>query len=391
MAIIRSIKVRGLAGRRKSLALDLQPDLNVIWGLNGSGKTSLLKIIHSALVDDATSLLRVPFDTATVVLSSGRSGQEIVERHIDRRELLARREATLIDDDDAGRAVYYSFSQKAAYADGRSSLPWHTSNDKYAGMSYRHGYLPISRISEGRGRAGKRRTASELIDEAAFDRLFADQIQEVWQSYTHRALMQIRSAQDRGLAGILRSVLLGGNNVPSKRVPETAEEAYALVQDFFSAQRLGRMLQLSLDDFRESYTSNKVVTDVVAEIRDVQRGIEAAQEPQRRIESLLSELYTGGKAVALSSREVGIVAGGKAVPLESLSSGEKQMLQLLLETLAAENNPVLIDEPELSLHVDWQSRLIDCLQSVNEAAQLIMATHSPEVMARLADRHIFEI
>ncbi|MGY1784678.1 AAA family ATPase [Geodermatophilus sp. SYSU D00698] len=292
-------------------------------------------------------------------------------------------------DDDSARQFYFTF--QGAVDDSKSAIRWNSSSEIDGASNIRHGYLPISRVSEGRGRGGRRRTASELIDEAAFDRLFAEQIQEVWRSYSHRALLRIREAQDQGLAGILRSVLLGGNALPPRgQKRETAEEAYKLVQEFFASQRLGRILQLSLDDFRDSYTQNQVVTDVVAEIREVQRGIKSAQEPQRRIESLLSDLYSGGKVVALSG-EVGITLDGEPIPLESLSSGEKQLLQLLLETLAADANPVLIDEPELSLHVDWQSRLVECLQTVNENAQLIMATHSPEVMARLADRYVYEI
>ena len=50
--------------------------------------------------------------------------------------------------------------------------------------------------------------------------------------------------------------------------------------------------------------------------------------------------------------------GEEVIPLEALSSGEKQLLQLLLECLAAGANPILIDEPELSLHVDWQTDLL---------------------------------
>jgi predicted ATPase len=172
---------------------------------------------------------------------------------------------------------------------------------------------------------------------------------------------------------------------------ENAEEAYDIVKSFFADQRLGAMLKLSQEAFIQNYDSSALVQEVVGEVADVQKGIDLAQEPQHRIESLLGRLYGGRKKVELRGREVVVLVGRESIPLESLSSGEKQLLQLLLEFLAAGQNPVLIDEPELSLHVDWQNELVSCMRTVNEKAQLIMATHSPEVMANLRDQDIYEL
>jgi predicted ATPase len=163
------------------------------------------------------------------------------------------------------------------------------------------------------------------------------------------------------------------------------------VKAFFSNQRLGAMLNLSRDAFVRNYESSSLVREVVAQVAAVQRQIDLAQEPQHRIEELLGEFYAGGKKVFLRGREVIVEAQGETIPLESLSSGEKQLLQLLLECLAAGANPVIIDEPELSLHVDWQRHLIQYMRTVNDSSQLIVATHSPEVMAFWGDEAIIEL
>ena len=39
----------------------------------------------------------------------------------------------------------------------------------------------------------------------------------------------------------------------------------------------------------------------------------------------------------------------------------------------------ITDEPELSLHIDWQRKLLDSIVQLNPNAQLIVATHSPEI------------
>jgi ABC-type cobalamin/Fe3+-siderophores transport system ATPase subunit len=64
-----------------------------------------------------------------------------------------------------------------------------------------------------------------------------------------------------------------------------------------------------------------------------------------------------------------------------LSSGEKQMLIILLNVLIQENQPsiILMDEPELSLHLAWQLDLIELIQNLNDNAQLIIVTHAAGV------------
>ena len=68
----------------------------------------------------------------------------------------------------------------------------------------------------------------------------------------------------------------------------------------------------------------------------------------------------------------------------NLSSGEKQIVILLSEILLQENKNVLFiaDEPELSLHIDWQREIISAMHELNKNAQLIFATHSPEVVSK---------
>ena len=79
---------------------------------------------------------------------------------------------------------------------------------------------------------------------------------------------------------------------------------------------------------------------------------------------------------------------GKDLPLKLLSSGEKQLLIVLGEALLQQNEACvyIADEPELSLHVKWQESLVDNLLNLNPRAQIIFATHSPDVVSRFGDR-----
>ena len=58
------------------------------------------------------------------------------------------------------------------------------------------------------------------------------------------------------------------------------------------------------------------------------------------------------------------------------------MLVILLTVLIEDNRPYVLfmDEPEVSLHIDWQQRLIEMVKSLNPHVQIILTTHSPAVI-----------
>lgn len=65
-----------------------------------------------------------------------------------------------------------------------------------------------------------------------------------------------------------------------------------------------------------------------------------------------------------------------------LSSGEKQILVILLTVLVQDNRRgvLFMDEPEVSLHVEWQQRLISLIRQLNPNVQIVLTTHSPAVI-----------
>lgn len=70
--------------------------------------------------------------------------------------------------------------------------------------------------------------------------------------------------------------------------------------------------------------------------------------------------------------------------LEQLSSGEKQLFILLTEALLQGGQPFIFiaDEPELSLHIQWQKQILSFIKQLNPNSQIIVATHSPEIAGK---------
>ena len=70
MSHITEFSIWGLAGRKEVYSQKLDRHLNVFFGLNGSGKTSLLKILDSAMERKTDNLINVPFEKAQVKIYS---------------------------------------------------------------------------------------------------------------------------------------------------------------------------------------------------------------------------------------------------------------------------------------------------------------------------------
>ncbi|MFK0272917.1 AAA family ATPase [Ensifer sp. NPDC090286] len=105
--------------------------------------------------------------------------------------------------------------------------------------------------------------------------------------------------------------------------------------------------------------------------------------PKIDFSNLLNDLLVNKKFRFDERNQPTFTAGKKTVDIAELSSGEKQLFIMLTTSLIQENSPFvyLADEPELSLHIEWQRRLVDNLKSLNASAQIIFATHSPDIVA----------
>ena len=82
--------------------------------------------------------------------------------------------------------------------------------------------------------------------------------------------------------------------------------------------------------------------------------------------------------------EVGIRRDGtdELIELSTMSSGERQVFSLLYAaSFLGENEIVLIDEPEISLHIDWQTQLPKAMSNILGKKQLVVCTHSPEIFS----------
>lgn len=110
------------------------------------------------------------------------------------------------------------------------------------------------------------------------------------------------------------------------------------------------------------------------------------ENTNRYIDVLNSFFSDSGKRITFgSSGEICIkLPSGEIGDVYCLSSGERQLFVLItvlmFNTENSSSHVLIIDEPELSLHLKWQENFVDSLIRANSQAQLIMATHSPSII-----------
>lgn len=89
-----------------------------------------------------------------------------------------------------------------------------------------------------------------------------------------------------------------------------------------------------------------------------------------------------GKRIDRQSNELSFIQYNEKLSPYVLSSGEKQILLILLTVLTEDQKPYVLfmDEPEASLHFEWQKELISMVRELNPNAQVLLTTHSPALI-----------
>ncbi len=398
MSHIVEFTVSGLAGRKNDYGQKLNRGVNIFFGLNGSGKTSLLKILDSAMYADVDILKNVPFKAAEVSIYSIHYDRTFVRR-IEQpgKRGTSRKKLEAMDSDDVaisemGRDV----NKLERYDKHDKDFAWTTQPLKpkdAATTKWRHIYLPTWRLyvrDEPHIYSTFSETGGPSRRKYDWDIFFGRRLEHLWSSYSNELLSKVQTIQGKGIASILRRIL--ATKTPRKRSKHLDPEmAYQRVAKFLARQGPKSALG-TRDAFEKRYKKKTDLKELVNEIDSIEEQIEEAMASREKLRELIQDMFTGGKTVIFKDTAIEVKTEGEQnIELASLSSGEKHVLWILIETMLVEQNALLIDEPEISLHVDWQKGLVSAMRQLNPDAQLILATHSPEITADASDKEIFQL
>lgn len=142
------------------------------------------------------------------------------------------------------------------------------------------------------------------------------------------------------------------------------------------------LLQRRYLDFQVSLSNRMVELFTMQDPNAQEKAQLLAQEKihfQDVVDSLFKET---GKTIQRDKNELYFSSFGESLSPYKLSSGEKQMLIILLSVLVQnkQHYTLFMDEPEVSLHIEWQQQLVALIRDLNPNAQIILTTHSPAVI-----------
>ena len=128
---------------------------------------------------------------------------------------------------------------------------------------------------------------------------------------------------------------------------------------------------------------NRIIALLTSGKPEDQQAAAELPKPKKLFQDLVDELFTAtAKTINRTSNEIFFEQYGETISPYKLSSGEKQILVIMLTALVQENKHcvMLMDEPEISLHIEWQQRLVNIIRTLNPNVQIILCTHSPAII-----------
>jgi ABC-type multidrug transport system ATPase subunit len=124
---------------------------------------------------------------------------------------------------------------------------------------------------------------------------------------------------------------------------------------------------------------------ILGEVTAVESTRDGIVEPIRKLNSEINQ-YFPGREIKVDKLSLG--EGSNSIDANALSAGEKQLLSFLCYAAVYNEHVFMVDEPELSLHLDWQRKLITSLRSLGPKHQYFFVTHSPSIYTKFSDYEI---
>jgi len=407
MNYIRKVQIDNFWGHKK-VVLEFTQNENFLIGVNGSGKTTIINLIASAINADFITLDRIEFKKITIYLTPYNSKVNktkiIVTKTYD--EYSSYNDITF--DIYKGREKYRSYDLNSLQEERlirnktlfTKSL-FHNRKDLDFELAklFNTSWLSINRTNDKFRR----------IDENSFESLIDLKLSEFnhqLSGYLAELSRKANEETDKFQKEIFLSLLATeSENALLKTIEriDVDKEANSLKEIYKLFNLKPSEYQSKLDNYIRNYKAakkkieNSQLNFIEAEyligvkrihtIIDKWKLLLNEQEnifsPKKNFIEVINQLFQR-KEIRINERNQLYVTtqSGKEFSVQNLSSGEKQLLIIFGEALLQRQKAhiFIADEPELSLHVEWQEKLVSSLKILNPFAQLIFATHSPDIV-----------
>ena len=364
---INRIEVHGLLGSDRPIIAQLNDDLNIITGRNGSGKTTLMKLAWYIVSGNILLALKeVHFRRATVETEEYSITVHKVSHNTCRIDFSDKDGDVVFEDgyDDEG--------EHSNAEDPANRILMATGGSVF---------LPTFRRIEGGFTLGEGRGApswnNSLFGSRSEKNSIESGLQQLSTTLSNRQHIFVASISTVDIATILLSQFTNLSDQYAQLQQETSQQVINNIKQYEEGKDAGPI---------ENAKANAVISKIKNMIEELDIRRETIMTPIEAVRNLVQKLIrkTG---ITFSSR-LSFGDAASAINSDLLSAGEKQMLSFICYNAFYQNCVFFIDEPELSLHVDWQRQLFSILKDQKSSNQFIVATHSPFIYNKYPDREI---
>lgn len=427
--------------------INFRDSITFLIGINGSGKTTVLKLLNGLLKPNLKELVEIEFSYLKIELEDNQSNSTFLycrkeddavrigfnnrieegkySFDVSRYLLFSKSKESFSLENEELERMYMDFSATKVYTIIRSiSMP--------VILGLNRTYFPKRPIIRNRSTTFPIPYESGKIDD------MTKALMEV-QSLVYDFILDTARRQSKlseefkdkvydEMLSPLDSVSLKSNWSKDLKKLQEAKEVLSKLSNDESQTKITKKISEFIDVFENNineYVNSVNITQnglpnalqdkamhllmLSFQLNKIKKIAEYAKENSDKISDLRSPITRFVNSVNMFFKEGGksiMVAGNgdiivmnkrrknQKMQVEELSSGEKQIITLMaylaFKVDGRRQRIYIVDEPEVSLHITWQERFVDALLEACPEGQFILATHSPSIIAKKERRSLCE-
>lgn len=371
--MIRKLELKGL-NTCVDGAWEFNEDLNIITGRNGSGKTTLLKLIWYLISGNIRQIISdIPLQS--VVIETDSFSLSIIQSESGVGKLRCEFANDGNVDVDFKTPLQTTDHKQideinVQIARGMNSLFFPSFRRIEGGFARSLRHIPTDD-------SARRYTRTDDLTNRRRDNP-VNKLAEMLQEAMSRLSTEMSASDDhRFIASISTHDIVNLLTEKYTKISEKTDELHT---------KLSEDITRKISKTKPLEAATPVLAGIQKRVNQVTNEREALRKPFVVLRERIHDIFQS-KGIRVTKR-ITLGESKEVIASDKLSAGEKQMLSFLCYNTFNENTAIFIDEPELSLHVDWQRLLLPTLLEQETKNQFFVATHSPFIYTKFPEKEI---
>lgn len=387
--------VDGINGKNSTHGLIMNDDINIITGRNGAGKTSTLKLlwlllsgnIRQAIVECTfNSVQLVTSDYSLIIFKNieGKVSQIYFKNENESEEYDEKKftQDNLFEDDDRIGLWTTTYNKKRLSSheiniEHRKVIIQNRSSEKLIktigsisdkinciGESI---YFPTFRRIEGGFSLGENKNRASISND------LEDAMSSLSKKFSRGKHLFVSSLSMTDVSQFLLKEYSNLNDISANQTNLLSQQVITMIKNNRGSK----------NNLKEA---NVLLDDILQKIEKIENNRSDLMRPLAAVQKVVSTIFKHKGINFGENLNFGDAAA--AINSDKLSAGEKQLLSFICYNAFFDNAVFIIDEPELSLHVDWQRKFFKILLDQNPKNQFIVSTHSPFIYGKYPDKEV---